>query len=96
MPNPREQPFEATRHDALMSECGVRTTIDLPERLYKEVEDIARDTGRTFSETVASLIRRGLASAEKTALSVDTRTGLPVVSVGVALTSEDVRSLEDE
>lgn len=31
-----------------------------------------------------------------TGVSTDPRTGLPVVSVGTVVTSEDVRSLEDE
>ena len=43
---------------------------------------IARDTSRTLSETVADLIRRGL--------------GLPVVSLGKVITTDDVQSLEDD
>jgi len=43
------------------------------------------------------LMRRGLgASNTDTAMSTDPRTGLPLVSVGTIVTSEDVRSLEDE
>ncbi|COZ05015.1 antitoxin [Mycobacterium tuberculosis] len=49
-----------------------------------------------MSETVADLMRRGLAANRPTALSSDPRTGLPLVSVGTVVTSEDVRSLEDE
>ncbi len=77
--------------------CGVRTTIDLPADLHKQALSIARDTHRTLSETVADLMRRGLRAAAGTAeISIDPRTGLPVVSVGTVVTSEDVRSLEDE
>lgn len=75
---------------------GVRTTIDLPEDLHKQVLAIARDTHRTLSATVADLVRRGLGAGGKAAISADPRTGLPVVSVGTVVTSEDVRSLEDE
>ena len=75
---------------------GVRTTIDLPDDLHKQALSIARDTRRTLSETVADLIRRGLRAGNTATLSVDPRTGLPVVSVGTVVTSEDVRSLEDE
>jgi hypothetical protein len=74
----------------------VRTTIDLPDDLHKQALAIARDTRRTLSETVADLIRRGLGSGSAGGISRDRRTGLPVVSVGTVVTSEDVRSLEDD
>lgn len=76
--------------------CGVRTTIDLPDDLHKRALAIARDTHRTLSETVADLIRRGMRNDSTAAVSIDARTGLPLVSVGTIVTSEDVRSLEDE
>ncbi len=74
----------------------MRTTIDLPEELHKQALAIARDTHRTLSETVADLMRRGLGAGGTAAISRDARTGLPLVSVGTVVTSEDVRSLEDE
>lgn len=74
----------------------MRTTIDLPEELHKQALAIARDTHRTLSETVADLMRRGLGAGGAAAISRDARTGLPLVSVGKVVTSEDVRSLEDE
>ncbi len=83
-------------HDAVMLGLGVRTTIDLPDDLHKQALAIARDTHRTLSETVADLIRRGLGAGSTAAISIDPRTGLPLVSVGTVVTSEDVRSLEDE
>jgi hypothetical protein len=86
----------SAHHDALMLYCTVRTTIDLPDDLHKQALAIARDTRRTLSETVADLIRRGLGPGSTTALSKDPRTGLPLVRVGTIVTSEDVRSLEDE
>jgi hypothetical protein len=85
-----------THHDAMMLVLGVRTTIDLPDDLHKQALAIARDTHRTLSETVADLIRRGLGAGTTAAISIDPRTGLPLVSVGTVVTSEDVRSLEDE
>lgn len=80
----------------MMLRWGVRTTIDLPDDLHKQALAIARDTHRTLSETVADLIRRGLGAGSIAAMSIDPRTGLPLVSVGTVVTSEDVRSLEDE
>jgi len=75
---------------------GVRTTIDLPDDLHKQATAIARDTHRTLSETVADLMRRGLGAGSTIAISKDARTGIPLVSVGTVVTSDDVRSLEDE
>ena len=74
----------------------MRTTINLPDDLHKQALAIARDAHRTLSETVADLIRRGLGAGSTNVTSVDPRTGLPLVSVGTVVTSEDVRSLEDE
>jgi predicted transcriptional regulator len=79
-----------------MLNWGVRTTIDLPDDLHRQAQAIARDTRRTLSETVADLIRRGLRANSSAALSTDSRTGLPLVRVGTVVTSDDVRSLEDE
>jgi hypothetical protein len=86
----------SSHHDAMMLSSGVRTTIDLPNDLHKQALAIARDTHRTLSQTVADLIRRGLGATSTAAISKDPRTGLPLVSVGMVVTSEDVRSLEDE
>ncbi|OBA72485.1 antitoxin [Mycobacterium sp. 1554424.7] len=74
----------------------MRTTVDLPDDLHQQALAIARDTHRTLSQTVADLIRRGLGAGSTGAIATDSRTGLPVVSVGTVVTSEDVRSLEDE
>ena len=74
----------------------MRTTIDFPDDLHKQAMAIARDTRRTLSETVADLVRRGLSAGSTGAISTDSRTGLPLVSVGRVITSEDVRSLEDD
>jgi len=83
--------------DAKMLWWHMRTTIDLPEDLHKQAQAIARDTRRTLSETVVDLMRRGLGAPSSSAvMSKDPRTGLPLLSVGTIVTSEDVRSLEDE
>jgi predicted transcriptional regulator len=74
----------------------MRTTIDLPEDLHRQAKAIARDTDRTFSETVVDLVRRGLERDVDAAVVVSERTGLPLVSVGRVITSDDVRSLDDD
>jgi Arc/MetJ family transcription regulator len=75
---------------------GMRTTIDLPDDLHKQAVAIARDTSRTLSETVADLMRRGLGEGRASEISRSSRTGLPLLHIGKTITSEDVRSLEDE
>lgn len=74
----------------------MRTTIDLPDDLHKQAQSIARDTSRTMSDVVAELMRRGLGLGGATEITHSARTGLPVVSLGKVITTEDVRSLEDD
>jgi predicted transcriptional regulator len=74
----------------------VRTTIDLPDDLHRQALSIARDTSRTLSEIVAELMRRGLGQGKPAHTSRSERTGLPVVTLGKVVTTDDVRSLEDD
>jgi hypothetical protein len=74
----------------------MRTTLDLPDELYRLAQSIARDTSRSLSATVADLMRRGLGEKRSGPLSRSDRTGLPVIRVGTVITSEDVRALDDE
>jgi hypothetical protein len=83
------------RHDVAKLGLDVRTTIDVPDDLYKQVLLLAHDAHRTLSETIADLIRRGLRAGSTAGISTDSRTGLPLVNVGTVVTSQDVRSLDD-
>ena len=76
----------------------MRTTIDLPPDLHRQALSLARDTSRTLSETVADLMRRALAQGQppESGITRDELTGLPVFSIGAVVTTEDVRSLEDD
>jgi hypothetical protein len=74
----------------------VRTTIDLPDDLYRRVRSIARDTSRSLSATVTELMRRGLGDTRVGEIARSERTGLPVVRLGTVISSEDVRALEDD
>ncbi|WP_153415609.1 antitoxin [Nocardia macrotermitis] len=74
----------------------MRTTIDLPEDLHRQATAIARDTHRSLSETVSVLIRRGLRQQGGGDSVRSPKTGLRTVTLGRVITSEDVRSLEDE
>jgi hypothetical protein len=73
----------------------MRTTIDLPEDLHRIALSIARDRHQTLSAAVADLIRKGLGSTTA-GERISERDGFPVVTVGRAITAEDVRSLDDE
>jgi len=74
----------------------MRTTIDLPDDLHAQAVAIARDSHQSLSQTVASLIRRGLGSGPPGEVVTSERTGLPVVHLGRTITTEDVRQLEDD
>jgi hypothetical protein len=76
----------------------MRTTVDLPEDLYELTRSLARDKSQSFSATVAELMRRGLYEAKPTTsrLIRDPLTGLLVLHGGPVVTTEDVKSLEDD
>jgi len=80
----------------------MRTTVDLPEDLHRIVVGVARDTGRSLSQTIVLLLRRGMMAGDQVAepaapvYFTDPATGLPLVRSPRPVTSEDVRSLEDE
>ena len=57
---------------------------------------IARDTRRTFSDTVADLMQRGLNPAIPAAVSPSPRNGLPVVTLGSVVSTDVVRAVDDE
>jgi hypothetical protein len=81
----------------------MRTTIDLPDDLHRAVTSIAGHSRRSMNQTVADLIRRGLAPASdlldpaaSTAFRLDQRTGLPTIRSQRPVTAEEVSALEDE
>ena len=74
----------------------MRTTIDLPEELLDQVRAISRDTGKPLSVVVVDLMTRGI-RPPASATIVRGRSGFPALaSNGRVITTEDVRSLEDE
>jgi hypothetical protein len=79
----------------------MRTTINMPDRLHEIVSSLAHHTGRTYSQTLAELVERGLSAPvagtkPKQGFRIDPRTGLPVTSSSRIITPEDVARLEDE
>ncbi|NOT86623.1 MAG: antitoxin [Lysobacter sp.] len=82
----------------------MRTTIDLPEDLHRIATSLARHTGRSLGQTVAELMRRGLATPEQpdrigeaaVVYRLHPLTGLPVVASRQPVTGDDVEALDDE
>jgi len=81
----------------------MRTTIDLPDDLHQAVVSIAAHSRRSMNQTVADLIRRGLAPRSApldgdalASFRLDERTGLPTIRSPSPVTAEDVQALEDE
>ncbi|HRH86832.1 MAG TPA: hypothetical protein PLO41_08285 [Rubrivivax sp.] len=81
----------------------MRTTIDLPTELHHAVRSIAAHSRKSMNQTVAELIRRGLAQAPQAAGAasrqgprIDAATGLPLIRSARPVSVEDVRALEDE
>jgi hypothetical protein len=74
----------------------MRTTIDLPEDVHRILTAVARDRGQTLSQTVTGMLRTTLMPGDAPRVYIDPTIGLPVVHFGHVVTSEDVKSLEDE
>jgi hypothetical protein len=72
----------------------VRITIDIPDDLHRQALAIAHDTSLPLSQIITELMRRGLGRPIHVARS--TRTGLPVVSLGKVVTTDEVRLVEDD
>ena len=73
---------------------AMRLTVDLPDHLHALARQLAHDSNRTMSEVVSDLMEAGLNGSGR-AVQSGAR-GLPQVTVGRAVTAEDVRSLDDQ
>ena len=75
----------------------MRTTVDLPSAAHRRARELAEQRGVSLSTVLANLVMRGLAQLDTPAdLAVDTRSGLPVLSVGRKVTSQDVADALDK
>lgn len=75
----------------------MRTTVDLPPALHRRASELAKARGQSLSAILAELTARGLSNLdEPLRISVDERSGFPVVSVGGRITTEDVADLLDD
>lgn len=76
----------------------MRTTVDLPPAVHRRAVELARRRGESLSSVIADLTVRGFAQIdEPVSLRVDSRSGLPVLSIGRRITTDDVaEALDDE
>ncbi|MDO5697808.1 MAG: hypothetical protein Q4G51_07515 [Dermatophilus congolensis] len=75
----------------------MRTTIDLPPAVHRRAKELAEQRGQSLSAVVVDLATRGLAQlGEPVKLQIDSRTGLPVLSIGKPVTSDQVADLLDD
>ena len=76
----------------------MRTTVDLPPDVLAVARSLARDQGRSMSEVVTDLVRRGLSAAPATTEtpSRPTRNGFPQLELARVVTTDDVRRAQDD
>ncbi|MBL5972496.1 MAG: hypothetical protein D3X82_01645 [Candidatus Leucobacter sulfamidivorax] len=75
----------------------MRTTVDLPPKVHSRALELSKQRGQSLSATIAELASLGLARlGEATRIETDPISGLPVISVGRALTSEQVADFLDD
>lgn len=77
---------------------SMRTTVDLPPAVHRRATELAKRRGQSLSAVLADLTVRGLAQVdEPVSLTTHPLTGLPVLTIGRRVTSEDVAdALDDE
>ncbi|WP_415084419.1 hypothetical protein [Micropruina sp.] len=75
----------------------MRTTVDLPPAVHRRARELAARRGQSLSSVIADLTVRGLAQLDDpVTLQTDSRTGLPVLSLGRSVTSADVAEVLDD
>lgn len=75
----------------------MRTTVDLPDDIYRYVRNLAHDHQVSLSKAVVEVIERGMHRLPEPQLGRDQLTGFTVMHFGGgAITTEDVRALEDD
>ena len=73
----------------------MKTTLDLPDALVKQVKLRALQKGRKLKDAVADLLRKGLAVSEDTSpdtlpvIAKDKKTGLPLIECKHAASSQE-------
>jgi hypothetical protein len=79
----------------LCDDAIVRTTIDIPDEAYFLAKAVAQDQGRSLGRVVADFILQGSRGAEGASIKMSDY-GFPTFRCVRPVTTEDVRSLDDE
>ena len=75
----------------------MRTTVDLPPAIHRRAQALAAARGQSMSATIAELTARGLSQLdEPISISIDERSGFPVISLGRRVTTQQVADMLDE
>ena len=75
----------------------MRTTTDLPPAVLQRARQLAEERGQSLSAVVAELAARGLSQLdEPVVVRTDVVSGLPVISLGRPITSDDVADALDD
>jgi hypothetical protein len=79
----------------------MRTTIDLPDELYRTLKTRAAIKGVTLRELIKGLIEQGLKQPEASAESFKPGepplpVAIPARGIPISLTPEDIRRIEEE
>jgi hypothetical protein len=81
----------------MMYDAMMRTTVDLPDDLHRAARSLAHDRGQSLSQTISELVRRALSpNSGDERVSVDPATGLPLVRLGIPVTTEMARRAADD
>lgn len=84
-------------HDRITYDAGVRTTIDLPPTVHRRARELAAQRGQSLSMVITDLAVRGMAQLDvPVELTTGPRTGLPVLSLGRRITSNEVAEVLDD
>lgn len=79
-----------------MMRC-MRTTVDLSPVVHSRAKELARARNVSLSAMVAELVTLGLVRlGEPSVVTIDEVSGLPTISIGQTLTSDDVAALIDD
>jgi len=78
----------------------MRTTIDLPDELYRTLKTRAAISGVTLRDLIQHLIEQGLGSGEQANSASASRPPPPVIipatGTPINITPEDIRRIEEE
>lgn len=75
----------------------MRTTVDLPPAVHRRAREVAERRGESLSAVIAELTVRGLAQLDAPVeLTIEPKSGFPVVRIGRKISEDDVARALDE